>query len=24
LSGNPVVISADQNQVNVAINQQIP
>ena len=24
LSGNPVVISADQNQVNVAINQQVP
>nr|WP_289056154.1 c-type cytochrome biogenesis protein CcmI [uncultured Psychrobacter sp.] len=24
LSGNPVVISADQNQVNVEINQQIP
>ena len=24
LSGNPVVISADQNQVNVTINQQIP
>lgn len=24
LSGNPVVISADQNQVNVEINQQVP
>lgn len=24
LTGNPVVISADQNQVNVAINQQVP
>lgn len=24
LSGNPVVISADQNQVNVTINQQVP
>lgn len=24
LSGNPVVISAEQNQVNVAINQQVP
>ena len=24
LSGNPVVISAEQNQVNVEINQQIP
>ena len=24
LSGNPVVISAEQNQVNVEINQQVP
>ena len=24
LSGNPVVISADQTQANVEINQQIP
>nr|WP_317199895.1 c-type cytochrome biogenesis protein CcmI [uncultured Psychrobacter sp.] len=24
LSGNPVVISSEQNQVNVAINQQVP
>ena len=24
LSGNPVVISADQNQINVEINQQVP
>ncbi len=24
LSGNPVVVSADQNQVNVDINQQVP
>ncbi|MGM8900545.1 c-type cytochrome biogenesis protein CcmI/CycH [Psychrobacter sp. 1Y4] len=24
LSGNPVVISSDQNQANVEINQQIP
>lgn len=24
LSGNPVVISVEQNQVNVAINQQVP
>lgn len=24
LSGNPVVISADQNQVNIEINQQVP
>ena len=24
LSGNPVVISAEQNQVNVDINQQVP
>ena len=24
LSGNPVVVSAEQNQVNVDINQQVP
>ena len=24
LSGNPVVVSAEQNQVNVEINQQVP